>query len=157
MTSNIRLSVTEDYDGLVPFFIANDLEFSEDEPPVPEEIIKLWKITEDEFDDDGEPLGTRIIGGFVLAKRQGEFICDGIAIDPEYRMFGYGKVLLDKGIEEAKALGGERMFLVARAPGFFARSGFVSVEREEAPEFFECLTCPQYGVSCRPEVMRLDF
>ena len=36
-------------------------------------------------------------------------------------------------------------------------SGFVTVPREEAPNFFECLTCPQYGVDCHPEVMRLDL
>ena len=29
MTSVIRISVTEDYDSLVPFFIENQLEFSE--------------------------------------------------------------------------------------------------------------------------------
>lgn len=157
MTSVIRLAVTEDYDSLVPFFIENELEFSEEEPPVTEEIVKLWKITEESFDEEGDPVDSRIIGGFVLAKRQGEFICDGIAVDPEYRMFGYGRELLSKGIEEAKRLGGSRMYLVARAPGFFRGEGFVTVEREEAPEFFECLTCPQYGVSCSPEVMKLEF
>ena len=26
-----------------------------------------------------------------------------------------------------------------------------------APNFFECLTCPQYGKNCHPEVMKLDF
>ena len=157
LTSIIKLSETKDYDSLVPFFIENELEFSEEEPPITEEIVKLWRITEESFDEEGTPVESRIIGGFVLALRQGEYICDGIAIDPEYRMFGYGKELLDRGIEEVRSLGGERMFLVARAPGFFARSGFVAVEREDAPEFFECLTCPQYGVDCHPEVMRLDI
>ena len=157
MTSVIKLQVTEDYDSLVPFFIENELEFSEEEPPVTEEIIKLWKITEESFDDEGDPAGSRIIGGFVLAKRQGEFICDGIAVDPEYRMFGYGRELLNKGIEEVRNLGGKRMYLVARAPGFFAGEGFVEVDRSDAPEFFECFTCPQYGVSCTPEVMRLEL
>lgn len=157
MTNIIKLEITEDYDSLVPFFIENELEFSDDEPPIPEEIIKLWKITEDSFDEDGAPIDSRIIGGFVLALRQGEYICDGIAVDPEYRMFGYGKELLDKGLEEVRNLGGSRMFLVARAPEFFAKSGFVSVPRDEAPEFFECLTCDQYGISCHPEVMRINL
>ena len=157
MTSVIRISVTEDYDSLVPFFIENQLEFSEEEPPVTEEIVKCWQITEDSFEDDGAPAESRIIGGFVLAERQGEYICDGVAVDEEYRMFGYGEELLRRGLEEVKSLGGSRMFLVARAPGFFAKSGFVPVPREEAPEFFECLTCPQYGVDCHPEVMRKDL
>ena len=94
MTTVIRLSVTDDYDALVPFFIENELEFSEEEPPVTEEIVKLWKITEDSFDEEGDPFDSRIIGGFVLAKRQGEFICDGIAVDPEYREHGLGHELV---------------------------------------------------------------
>ncbi|MEG0661789.1 MAG: GNAT family N-acetyltransferase, partial [Anaerovoracaceae bacterium] len=59
-------------------------------------------------------------------------------------------------IGEVRKLGGTRLFLVARAPGFFRKAGFVTVPKEEAPNFFECLTCPQYGVSCHPEVMMLE-
>lgn len=149
---NFKISVTEDYEKLVPFFIENELEFSEDEP-VPTDLVKCWEIVKAGTDGAEDEL----IGGFVLAKREGEFIVDGIAIAPRYRKFKLGKTLLDKGIEETLRLGGRRIFLVARAPGFFKKQGFVEVPRNEAPNFFECLTCPQYGVSCHPEVMRLDL
>jgi N-acetylglutamate synthase-like GNAT family acetyltransferase len=146
---NFKISVTEDYDKLVPFFIENDLEFTEEDAiQVPTDLECLWEVT----DDEG-----KLIGGFVLAKRQGEFIVDGIAVDPEYRKAKLGSALLKGGIEEAVKRGGKRMYLVARAPEFFRKHGFVTVPREEAPNFFECLTCPQYGVSCHPEVMRLDL
>lgn len=144
---NFKISVTEDYEKLVPFFIENELEFSEEEP-VPTDLVKCWEIT----DGDG-----KLIGGFVLAKREGEFIVDGIAIDPAYRKYGLGSVLLDNGIEEALKRGAKRIYLVARAPGFFKTHGFETVAREDAPDFFECLTCPQYGVSCHPEVMKLQL
>ena len=144
---NFKISVTEDYEKLVPFFIENELEFSEEEP-VPTDLVKCWEIT----DGDG-----KLIGGFVLAKREGEFIVDGIAIDPEYRKFKLGKALLEKGIEEALKRGAKRIYLVARAPGFFRKYGFVTIPREESPDFFECLTCPQYNVSCFPEVMKLEL
>lgn len=144
---NFRISVTEDYEKLVPFFIENDLEFSEEEP-VPTDLVKCWEIT------DGED---KLIGGFVLAKREGEFIIDGIAIDPEYRKYGLGSVLLDNGIEEALKCGAESIYLVARAPEFFRKQGFETVSREDAPDFFECLTCPQYAVTCHPEVMKLQL
>lgn len=147
---NFKISVTEDYEKLVPFFIENDLEFSEDEP-VPTDLVKCWQITRN--DEDGE----KLIGAFVLAKREGEFIVDGIAVDPQYRKYRLGKTLLDRGIKETLDRGGRRIFLVARAPEFFRKQGFVTVEREAAPNFFECLTCPQYGVDCHPEVMRLDL
>ena len=138
----IEIRQTEDYDKLVPFFIENELEFSE-EDPTPTDLVRCWEAIED----------GRLIGGFVLARRDGEFICDGIAVDPAYRRQDIGRALLRLGIEETVRRGGERMYLVARAPGFFRREGFESVARETAPDFFECLTCEQYGISCHPEVM----
>lgn len=143
------ISETEDYEKLVPFFIENELEFTEeDAEEVPTDVVKCWQIT----DADG-----RLVGGFVLALREGEYICDGIAIDNSLRGTGLGSELLKLGLEETVKRGGERMFLVARAPEFFRRNGFVTVPRQEAPNFFECLTCPQYGISCHPEVMRFDI
>lgn len=140
---------TEDYEKLVPFFIENELEFTEeDAEEVPTDLVKCWEIV----DADG-----RLVGGFVLALREGEYICDGIAIEEQLRGTGLGSELLDLGIEETAKRGGERMYLVARAPEFFRKNGFITVPREEAPNFFECLTCPQYGISCHPEVMRIDF
>ena len=93
----------------------------------------------------------------MLALREGEYICDGIAIDEELRGTGLGSKLLDLGLEETAKQGGKRMYLVARAPEFFRRNGFVTVPRQDAPNFFECLTCPQYGVTCHPEVMKIDL
>lgn len=138
----IDVKPTEDYEGLVPFFIENGLEFSEDDP-VPTDLVKCWKAEE-----DGE-----LIGGFVLARRENEFICDGIAVRPDRRKMELGRMMLRLGIEETIKNGGDRMYLVARAPGFFRKEGFETVEREDAPNFFECLTCPQYGKTCHPEVM----
>ena len=161
---NYVITTTDDYERLVPFFVANDLEFPDEEDyEVPTDLVQCWKVTEGaqpEPDEDSAEYKIdrhRLIGGFVLAERQGEFIVDGIAVDPEYRKEKLGKALLDLGIAETRKRGGKRIFLVARAPGFFRKSGFVTVPREEAPNFLECLTCPQYGVDCHPEVMRLDL
>ena len=140
---------TEEYEKLVPFFIENELEFTEeDAEEVPTDLVKCWQITDEE---------DKLVGAFVLARREGEYICDGIAIDARLRGTGLGGELLALGIEETRARGGDRMFLVARAPEFFRKNGFVTVPRQEAPNFFECLTCPQYGITCHPEVMRIDL
>lgn len=149
---NFRISETDKYEKLVQFFIENELEFTEEDlEEVPTDLVKCWEIV-DRTDGKEE-----LIGAFVLAKREGEYICDGIAIDPAWRGTNLGKALLNKGIEEVQKQGGDRMFLVARAPEFFRKSGFETVEREEAPNFFECFSCPQYKVNCHPEVMRLDI
>lgn len=145
--SDLKIATTKDYDSLVPMFIANRLEFSEEEP-VPTDIVRCWQLT----DDDG-----RLQGGAVLALREGSFIVDGIAVNEQYRSSGAGRQLLEHIISAVRQLGGSSIFLVARAPGFFRKSGFVTVDRADAPQFFECFTCPQYGKECRPEVMRLDI
>lgn len=143
------LRETDEYAKLVEFMIANQLEFTEeDAEEVPTDLVKCWEIT----DSAGN-----LIGGFVLAKRQGEYICDGIAVDGSRRGENLGTELLNKGIEETKSLGGRSIYLVARAPEFFRKNGFVTIPREEAPNFFECLTCPQYGKTCHPEVMKIEF
>jgi len=146
----IEIFETDDYSELVRFFIENGLEFTDEDIPedneVPEPIVKLWKAVDTE--------NGSLVGGCVLAKREGEFICDGIATDPSVRGQRLGEKLLFTMEDEARSLGASSMYLVARAPGFFKKYDFLPVPREEAPEFFECFTCPQYGVSCHPEVMR---
>ena len=97
------------------------------------------------------------MAGCALAKRQGEYIIDGIAVDKVLRKTGMGRILVNKVISEVKKLGGKRIYLVARAPGFFRKLGFEAIDPSEAPNFFECKQCPQYGVSCHPEVMKLEI
>ena len=145
--TKLRMAPTEDYEKLVKFFIENELEFTEEEP-VPTDLIQCWEIThgDEKF----------LAGALVLAKREGEFIIDGIAVDKMYRKMKIGNILLKKAIDKIKELGGNKLYLVARAPGFFRKAGFVTIPREEAPNFFECFTCSQYNVSCHPEVMLLE-
>ena len=148
-TDRYTIRETDEYEKLVAFFIENELEFTEeDAEEVPTDLVKCWEIT----DEEG-----RLVGAFVLALRDGEYICDGIAIDETLRGTGLGRKLLKLGLEETAKRGGERMYLVARAPEFFRKNGFVTVPRQDAPNFFECKTCPQYGITCHPEVMKIDF
>jgi N-acetylglutamate synthase-like GNAT family acetyltransferase len=144
--NHINIRVTEDVAKLIPFFIEQELEFEENEEYGDDELVKCWEA----LDDDGT-----LVGGCVLALREGEFICDGIATAPALRGGGLGKELLELLIEEVRSRGGDTVYLVARAPGFFAKQGFDVIERKEAPEFFECFTCPQYNKTCFPEVMKL--
>lgn len=145
----LRMSQTEDYEALNKLYFENDLEVEEEFAGKPEGAVKSWKMThgKEEY----------LAGGITLSTRDGEYIIEGIAIQPMYRKMGLASVLLKKAIEEVKALGGTKLYLVARAPEFFRKNGFVTVERENAPNFVECFGCPQYGEKCHPEVMRLDI
>ena len=129
------------------FFMENELEYS-DEHPVETDRINMWKALYD---------GGMTVGGLALALRQGEYIIDGIAVDKAARGKGLGERLLKKAVGRSREMGAEKIYLVARSPEFFRHFGFFTVPRDKAPEFFECLGCPQYGVTCHPEVMCLEL
>lgn len=143
----LSIAGMDEYQKLMVFFAENHLEVDAEEA-VPTDVLRTWKITPKDSD--------QLIGAIALAKRQGEYIIDGIAVDEKYRKTNIGKTLLDEAISVVKSRGGKRIFLVARAPGFFRKSGFHTIPRDSAPNFFECLTCPQYGVDCHPEVMLME-
>lgn len=67
-----------------------------------------------------------------------------------------GEKLLSLAIKQVKELEGEKIYLVARAPGFFKTQGFKIVSEKEAPLFYECAGCPQFKVDCFPEIMSLE-
>lgn len=141
----MQIRETKDYDSLVELFIRNGLEFSDDEPETPTDIVKCWEALE----------GSKLIGGCVLALREGSYIIDGIAVEPQYRKEGIGVQLLQSAIDYIKDKKARELYLVARAPGFFRTQDFETIQREEAPNFFECFGCSQYQKTCFPEVMRL--
>lgn len=142
-----KIEETSDYLQLKYFYYANDLEIDLEDEELPP-IIKNWRAIR----SDGE-----LIGGITLGFREGEYIIDGIAVDKRYRKGNLGRELLDTAIDEIKRRNGNLLYLVARAPKFFAKQGFVSIQRTESPEFFECYTCPQYQKTCFPEVMRREI
>lgn len=156
------MRTTDEYERLVQFFVKNGLEFDGDEE-VDTDIIKCWKISQAVQDDlthvkdahtDGKDA---LAAGCVLALREGRYIIDGIAVDPALRKAGLGKMLVEKVKQEVLQRGGDAIYLVARAPGFFRTLGFTAIDPQDAPNFFECKQCPQYQVSCHPEVMKLDL
>jgi len=110
-------------------------------------VIKAWKI-ENEKDE--------IVAGICLAFRENEYIIDGIAVDGSLRGLGIGQEILDIAKDEVRKRGGDKIFLVAKAPGFFKTQGYVTIEQEEAPLFYECAECPQYKVDCFPEIMKWE-
>ncbi len=143
----VKISETKEYLPVMELFLRNDLEMDEDELISPN-ILHCWKAETDE---------KLLIGGCVLAFFENEYIIDGIAVEEPFRKSGVAKDLLDKALKKAKELGARRVYLVARAPKFFKKQGFKSIEWDEPPAFFDCYTCPQRGEKCFPEVMKLSL
>ena len=129
----MKMRKTDDYEKLVKFFVENRLEF------------------------DGDEEVEYLVAGAVIARREEKYIIDGIAVDEPYRRLKVGKIILDKVVERVKEMGGDSIYLVARAPEFFRKNGFQTIDPDDAPNFFECKQCPQYQVDCHPEVMKLEI
>lgn len=143
----VTIKETDDYYGLFSMFKEHGLEVSPENPPY-KETIKYWEA----LDESGKRLG-----GAELEKRVGEYVIGGISVLPEYRNNQIGKAMMERVIDEVRALGGDRLMLVAKVPEFYNKLGFVSVPRENAPDISKCITCPQFNNSCFPEVMLLKL
>ena len=121
--AGLKLRETDEYERLVMFFAENGLEFVGDEE-VDTDIVRCYKMTDD---DD------TLIGAAVLALREGRYIIDGIAVDPKYRNLKIGDTMLARAVSDVSELGGDGLYIVARAPDFFRKNGFKAIEPEAAP------------------------
>ena len=139
----VRIVSTENHEALNAVYARNGLEVTED-APVSTDTLASWIA----YVDDEQA------GAATLAFRQGQYIIDGIAMEEGFRGQGVGTGLLKTVIADVRNRGGDSIYLVARAPEFFRENGFVTVAREDAPEFFECFGCDQYNKTCFPEVMK---
>lgn len=145
-----QMKETDDFEKLVPFFIENELEYSESET-APDGLVQCWKIVHGNEDDE------QLVAALVLTVKQGSYVIDAIAVSKIFRKLKMGKILMEKAIKTVREKGGSCVYLVAKVPEFFGKLGFKEITREEAPDFSGCFECNQYGVSCSPVVMKLDF
>lgn len=142
---SVEILETGDYLELAPLFKASGLEVHL-EGDAPKGFITCWKAV----DHDGKPAG-----GVTIEYKGGEYVIGDIAVREELRDKDIGTLLVNLAMERIKALGGSRIYLVAKAPKFFEKFGFTYLKPEEAPDIFNCKNCDMLGVSCYPEFMTL--
>jgi amino-acid N-acetyltransferase len=70
-----------------------------------------------------------------------------LAVDPEAKSRGIGRVIVEALEKEARECGLHTIFAFTYVPGFFGRLGFVEVERGELPlkAWKDCLRCPKFS------------
>ncbi len=122
----------------------------EDEGRDDEGILAAW----------GAFAGDKLVGALCL-ERQGDLdTVNWMSVEEDYRRRGIASELYAELECEATARGMLRLWVTARAPGFFLAQGFEVVA--EGPErdalLAGCLECEQYGRECTPEALtkRLD-
>jgi len=69
-----------------------------------------------------------------------------IAVGEDYQKRGIGKQLIEKCIEEGKALGISRLFVLTYIPEFFERIGFKRIDKDLLPHkiWAECVKCYKF-------------
>jgi amino-acid N-acetyltransferase len=69
-----------------------------------------------------------------------------LAVDPEAKSQGIGRILVEALEEEARENGLHAIFAFTYVPGFFQRLGFVEVDRGSLPlkAWKDCLRCPKF-------------
>lgn len=69
-----------------------------------------------------------------------------LAVEPECRGGGAGRILMEAVEAEAQAFGLQSVFAFTYIPGFFAKLGFMEIERGELPlkAWKDCLRCPKF-------------
>lgn len=101
-----------------------------------------------------------LIGAYSLSRRHGVTVLDYIAVKKDHRNGGVGTILLDGVKEKCEALGIGKIYLTAKAGGFFLKNGARELS-EEMPLYGmllgECALCDQRGRDCFPSVMTINI
>ena len=81
-----------------------------------------------------------------------------LAVVEDRQSGGYGDALVRACIEEGRALGLSRLFLLTYRPGFFEQQGFVQADVMSLPRkvWNECYRCPKFP-GCEEIAMTLDL
>ncbi|MBZ4654124.1 MAG: acetyltransferase, N-acetylglutamate synthase [Peptococcaceae bacterium] len=69
-----------------------------------------------------------------------------LAVAPGFTKQGIGKQMVEYFLREAKELGIPKVFALTYQPDFFAKCGFVIVNKESMPQkvWKECINCPKF-------------
>lgn len=127
-----------EYDSnlLIDFYIKNGLEFDENKKYFGTDV-KSYVLLD----------GKIIVGAISFSKYKNVDYIEAIAIDKVHRNNGYGKVLIDKVINESTS----SLYIIAKNDEFFLKYGFKYSDTDLINN--ECKTCGKYKVSCFPKTM----
>lgn len=103
--------------------------------------------------------GDELVGCAALKQKDSVFCVEWLAVSEPLRGRGLGSRLLSEIEREARLRGAERLWALARAPGFFMKIGFVMAGEAEkgGPTLTNCMICPQYKKTCSPAIVVKDL
>jgi N-acetylglutamate synthase-like GNAT family acetyltransferase len=89
--------------------------------------------------------GPPIVLGFGALRRYSSRLAEirSLVVADEFQGLGFGRLLVDELLDEARLHGLERVFVLTRTPGLFEKLRFSQVPRESLPQkvFVDCSIC----------------
>lgn len=144
---NYTLQETSDYRSLAKLYSDGGLEVPSIESPSGE-VVKHWKCTDD--------TGKLIAGATLLYK--GRFcVLEYLAVTEDMQGQGIGAKLLRVVEVEAKTRGIHTLWLCGKVPAFYQKFGWLIVDGESAPPISLCQNCPDFQITCTPEIMKKNL
>ncbi|HOK79456.1 MAG TPA: N-acetyltransferase [bacterium] len=103
-----------------------------------ENLRNFWVIC----DKKGKILGCGCLK--IVWKDLGEI--RSLAIKNSKQKKGYGSLLVETLLNEAKKIGTKKIFVLTYVPEFFEKFGFVRIEKTKLPHkiWIDCINCPKF-------------
>ena len=91
--------------------------------------------------------GNIFIGAVSVSKYKDKSFIEAIAIGNSFRHKGYGKMLLDKAINELE----KPVYAISKSDEFYLKNGFEYDDEDLIDK--ECKTCSEFNKTCFPKVV----
>lgn len=103
-----------------------------------EHIRDFWVAIDEEAGNVAGCAALQVVGWENLAEIR------SLSVGENYQKHGFGKLLVDQCMDEAKDLGVKRVFALTFVPDFFYRCGFEQIDKGKLPHkiWSDCIDCP---------------
>lgn len=104
-------------------------------------------------------VGGKIMGCCALHVTWGDLAeVKSLAVDENSQGTGYGRILVESCLEEARQMGIPKVFALTYVPDFFAKLGFSGVDKGTLPHkiWSECINCHKFP-DCGEEAVEIEL
>ncbi|MCE5323658.1 N-acetyltransferase [bacterium] len=81
-----------------------------------------------------------------------------LAVEPGVQGKGYGRMLVQACLDDAKQMGVPKIFALTYVPGFFEKMGFSHIDKGALPHkiWSDCINCPKFP-DCGEEAVAIQL
>ena len=137
MIRRAKIADVKDIQRLVNAFAAKNA-------MLPRALSTIYENVRDFYVADEEG---RVVGCCALHVTWGDLAeVKSLAVEESTQGKGYGKVLVETCLQDARDLGLPKVFALTYVPGFFEKLGFSLVDKATLPHkiWSECINCPKF-------------